>query len=99
MSTKQLFVVALIVCGCGNEQSPRPQSEAQTAIPISLVHPGGYVSLRPDYRLCLFPFCGGFYIQRVNQPETACGDSSLAPECYVATLELDRLVLTVAETS
>ena len=52
-----------------------------------------YYTLRGDFRRCIFPVCGGYWVKRVNQARTTCLDGSTAPECYVADLDLSRLDL------
>lgn len=48
-----------------------------------------YFSIRPDYRKCAAPLCGGHFAQAVNRHRTRCADGSVAPECYVAELKYD----------
>ena len=50
-----------------------------------------YYSIRPDYRRCVAPLCGGYWVSRVNRSKTTCADGSKAEACYVA--ELDDAVL------
>jgi hypothetical protein len=50
-----------------------------------------YFSIRQDYRRCVSPLCGGFWVSRVNKATTTCADGSKAEECYVA--ELDDAIL------
>ena len=52
-----------------------------------------YYSVRPDYRKCASPLCGGVFVQRVNRPSTRCADGRLQGECYVATIDLSALKL------
>ena len=52
-----------------------------------------YFSLRHDLRRCASPFCGGFFVKRVNYDLTRCADGTQQPECYVAELDLDALGL------
>ena len=41
---------------------------------------------RPDYRKCLAPVCGGYFVKLVNKKLTHCANGSLQEECYVATV-------------
>ncbi len=41
---------------------------------------------RPDYRKCVSPLCGGYFVKLVNQKLTRCADGSLQSECYVASV-------------
>lgn len=52
-----------------------------------------YFTITPDYRRCVAPLCGGFWVSRVNRAKTTCADGSKAEACYVA--ELDDSVLGV----
>lgn len=46
-----------------------------------------YVRVRPDFRRCASPMCGGWWVSRVNQSSTRCVDGSYARECYVAEID------------
>lgn len=46
-----------------------------------------YFSLRPDYRKCASPMCGGYFAKAVNRRWTRCADGSFARECYVAAVD------------
>jgi hypothetical protein len=41
---------------------------------------------RPDYRKCLAPVCGGYFVKLVNKKLTQCANGSLQEECYVAAI-------------
>lgn len=49
--------------------------------------------VRPDFRRCASPMCGGVWIARVNRTKTTCVDGSRAEECYVAELDVSELGL------
>src|SRR5207249_2872148 len=46
-----------------------------------------FYSVRPDYRRCISPLCGGYFVKRVNQPRTRCANGRLMSECYVAQID------------
>jgi hypothetical protein len=46
-----------------------------------------FYTLRPDFRRCAAPLCGGYFIKRVNQAVTRCVDGRNRPECYVASID------------
>lgn len=52
-----------------------------------------YYSVRPDFRRCVSPLCGGVFVQRVNQIGTRCADGRVQRECYVAEVDLSALKL------
>ncbi len=58
-----------------------------------------YYTLRRDFRRCVAPLCGGYWVKRVNQARTTCYDGTSASECYVADLDLARLDLDDATES
>eukprot|EP00670_Eutreptiella_braarudii_P007284 CAMPEP_0174290080 /NCGR_PEP_ID=MMETSP0809-20121228/27491_1 /TAXON_ID=73025 ORGANISM="Eutreptiella gymnastica-like, Strain CCMP1594" /NCGR_SAMPLE_ID=MMETSP0809 /ASSEMBLY_ACC=CAM_ASM_000658 /LENGTH=222 /DNA_ID=CAMNT_0015388477 /DNA_START=22 /DNA_END=690 /DNA_ORIENTATION=+ len=48
---------------------------------------GPYFSVRRDYRRCISPLCGGYWVSQVNKEATVCADGAKAPECYVAEFD------------
>lgn len=46
-----------------------------------------YFEISRDMRKCVFPLCGGFFLDRLNASTTKCHDGSTAEACY--TPELD----------
>lgn len=46
-----------------------------------------YFTARPDYRKCVAPLCGGYYVKKVNKKRTRCADGTKQAECYVAELD------------
>lgn len=49
--------------------------------------PKGFFTARPDFRKCIYPLCGGYFVKSVNKKKTRCADGSLQPECYVVSIE------------
>ena len=47
-----------------------------------------YYTIRPDFRRCAPPLCGGFWVQAVNRKDIRCADGSLQEECYVTHLDM-----------
>jgi hypothetical protein len=46
-----------------------------------------YYTLRRDLRRCAFPMCGGYFLARVNHPQTRCFDGKSMKECYVGEID------------
>ena len=46
-----------------------------------------HYSIRPDFRRCVSPRCGGYFIKRVNAKATRCADGMRRDECYVAEIQ------------
>ncbi len=55
--------------------------------PDSLASTSTFYTLRPDFRRCAAPLCGGYFIKRVNQAVTRCADGRNMSECYVASID------------
>lgn len=53
----------------------------------SLSSTATYYTARRDMRRCRFPFCGGWWISRLNFAQTKCADGTWADECYVSLLD------------
>ncbi len=53
----------------------------------------GFYTLEHDFRRCISPLCGGYWVKSVNHRETRCADGSLADRCYVAEVQWDELGL------
>lgn len=49
---------------------------------------GYFIVTRPDYRKCMSPMCGGFFVKRVNATKTRCMDGTYQTECYVAAVDM-----------
>lgn len=58
---------------------------------------GYFVVTRRDYRKCVSPLCGGFYVKRVNDATTRCADGERQPECYVSDLQFGGMRLSARE--
>jgi hypothetical protein len=58
-----------------------------------------YFSARADLRKCVFPLCGGFFVQRANRLATECADGRARNECYVAEADLSALGLSEEQAS
>ncbi len=53
--------------------------------PMPIVPPAGatYFTVRPDFRKCIAPVCGGWFVKAVNRASFRCPDGSVKKECYV----------------
>ncbi len=52
-----------------------------------------FFTIERDLRRCASPYCGGYWIDRVNASTTKCHDGRFQERCYVATADFDRLGL------
>ena len=100
---KTIFSIAtlslLTATACGqHDEDVDPPAEAVTrseslddALPTEV-----YYSIRQDFRKCVFPLCGGYWLSAVNLPETTCADGTIADSedgCYISELDLNGLEL------
>lgn len=49
--------------------------------------PQAVYELHPDMRDCLYPMCGGWFVEKLNHTRMRCADGSTGAQCYV--LEID----------
>ncbi len=53
-----------------------------------------YFEITRDYRRCVSPLCGGYWVSRPNKAKTKCADGRNADRCYVAELDDSALGFT-----
>ncbi len=58
-----------------------------------------YLRVENDFRKCVSPLCGGYWVSRVNRSATQCVDGSWADRCYVAEADLAALGLGEVEST
>src|SRR5689334_18671192 len=51
----------------------------------------GYYTVRRDFRKCISPICGGYFIKQVNLKATPCIDGVFREECYVSAIDWSSL--------
>lgn len=72
-------------------------AESEDAITSAPSNNGYFIVTRRDYRRCISPLCGGFYVKRVNDAKTTCADGSKQDECYVSDIQLSGIGLSARE--
>lgn len=101
MTSRILFAIALaapLAAAC-TDQSVEDEFDIDDVIEVddskSDVAGGQYTyfTMERDFRRCASPYCGGFWIDRVNASTTKCHDGRYQDRCYVATTDFDRLGL------
>jgi hypothetical protein len=58
---------------------------------------GYFVVTRRDFRKCVSPLCGGWFVKRVNQASTVCADGTKQADCYVSSITYNGVGLTPRE--
>lgn len=84
-----LFATAALTVACAPEAPEAPESESSDVMEERVKADTVFRVTRPDYRKCMWPMCGGYFIEAVNTDQTLCGDGTYQDECYVADIELD----------
>ncbi len=85
---------ALPACSAAPESDTQSDdTEEQGSELSSNANSGYFVVTRPDYRRCLSPVCGGYFVKRVNAGKTRCIDGTYATDCYVGSIDTSALGL------
>ncbi|MDB5214893.1 MAG: hypothetical protein JWO86_2820 [Myxococcaceae bacterium] len=101
-----LTSLATSAAGCAAETSSDPNGAAdgseevaasEDAITGAASNFGYYVVTRRDFRKCVSPLCGGFFVKRVNQTTTVCADGASQAECYVSSITFNGIGLSARE--
>ena len=81
----------------GDGEESEEVGESEDAITSGPSNYGYFVVTKRDFRRCISPLCGGWWVKRVNQPTTRCADGTFQEECYVATIQLSGIGLSTRE--
>jgi len=49
-----------------------------------------YFEISADFRKCASPFCGGFFLDRLNRTSTTCHDGKSQTSCYTPELDMSK---------
>ncbi len=95
-------LAALIAPACASSGSVEDDlaGEADLAEGDDKADAGGtstYYQLTADGRECVFPACGGFFLDRLNATTTTCHDGRKFESCYVPELDWSRSGLSEAQ--
>ena len=63
------------------------QADSVISDPIPVRDNFTYYTVRRDFRKCLYPLCGGYFVRVVNRKATRCADGSFQSECYVTDID------------
>jgi hypothetical protein len=93
-SVLSLFVL-LPACASAPDVTEGDDTDEQQASELLSSNPnsGYFVVTRPDYRRCMSPMCGGYFVKRVNASKTRCLDGAYQTECYVSSIDTSALGL------
>ncbi|MDB4939358.1 MAG: hypothetical protein JWP87_6330 [Labilithrix sp.] len=103
-----LLASSVGVAGCAADTSADAASaddgteevaESEDAITSGASNTGYFIVTRRDFRKCVAPMCGGFFVKRVNDAKTTCADGSKQAECYVSSITYGGVGLSAREES
>jgi hypothetical protein len=86
------FVLNCVLAGCSSPAgaSDEPPSEAADQTETATAPTGDaytYFEISADLRKCPSPGCGGWFLTRLNRPNTQCHDGQVAASCYTPVLD------------
>ena len=90
-----LLSLFFLTTACGVE-TPAPTGEATQSLAADAGRPG-FFTVRRDFRRCISPLCGGWWVKSVNRARTRCTDGTRQDECYVAEIAWADLGLSPAQ--
>lgn len=108
-STSIFFALSFLsvsgLAGCAADTAEDPAvsddgeevAESEDALTGAPSNFGYFVVTRRDYRRCISPICGGYYVKRVNDAKTTCADGSKQAECYVSAITYGGVDLSARE--
>ena len=90
------------ITGCAADAGPEAdaddsESEVSEDAITNATNSNYWVVTRRDFRRCMAPLCGGYYVKRVNRATTVCADGKPAAECYVGSIGLNGMDLSARE--
>lgn len=82
--SKLIFVTIFIILFLSSF-SAHAVNDGLNVKPAPIVPPSSiaYFTLKPDFRKCIAPVCGGWFVSAVNHKVFQCPDGSVKKECYV----------------
>ncbi len=87
-----IFLITLSFSSHAQEQETNLATNIKEAVTNDdEFNPRGYFTLRPDFRRCISPLCGGVFVKKVNRRKTRCADGTFQNECYVAEIDWKAL--------
>ena len=82
----------LAVCGFFSQTYAQDSLSTQAVKAENTEFPQwGYYTVRRDFRKCISPICGGFFIKQNNLKATPCADGVFRNECYVSSIDWSSL--------
>jgi len=84
--SKLIFFVAFIILFLSSFAAHA--GDASLNVKSTLIAPpldSAYFTIKPDFRKCISPICGGWFVNAVNRRVTQCPNGTVKKVCYVST--------------
>lgn len=88
MRTMWMAMLAMVVSGAF-------VSSAEAIPPVPA--PQAVYEIHPDLRDCLYPMCGGWFVEKLNHARMRCADGTQAAQCYVVEIDWANMGLDPAD--
>lgn len=87
MKTFKLVFIMLSSLFCFSSFTVFADDESSVLVPYPAIPVMGktFYTVRPDFRECVSPICGGWFVKAVNLNAIPCPDGSIKKECYVGS--------------
>lgn len=98
-----LFLFFTVFTGCAVQANAEHDPDevdvdsAEEAITGAPSNYGYFQVTRRDFRKCIAPLCGGYFIKRVNEARTLCANGKKEADCYVSEIQLKSVGLSDRE--
>jgi hypothetical protein len=92
-----MFALALAPMGCAStDVDDELAGEAEEVLESKADGAGVYTyfEIKRDFRRCIYPLCGGYWLDRLNASKTTCHNGSKAEACYAPVLDWSESGLT-----
>lgn len=86
-----LIALSLGAAGCASEAATSVDDESSVSEEALSARSQSYVVLRPDFRRCMAPLCGGYYVRDANRP--------YGQEVYVSGLDMSASGLSAEDVA
>jgi len=94
-----LITAFAVLCLTSFNTSAADDSPTIKPTPLTPALKDSYFTIRPDFRRCVSPVCGGWFVNPVNLRAMKCLDGSIKQECYVGADKINIPGLSITQIS
>jgi hypothetical protein len=84
------FLSLGVAAGCNSLDDSAPPEAATSAEALVAGGSTTFIVTHLDFRKCIAPLCGGYFVKAVNLRRTTCADGTVAAECHAFSLDFGR---------